>query len=69
MPGPSIKEIARLSELSVNTLHRWRREEGLDIGNPREIWKRMQMIPGKFYEEPPSGLQLLLSLNVRWDKG
>lgn len=68
MPGPSIKEIARLCEVSENTLHRWRREEGVDIGNPREIWKRMQMIDGRIYDEPPIGLQLLLSLNKRWEK-
>ena len=68
MAGPSIKEIARLCELSENTLHRWRREENVDIGNPREIWKRMQMIPLMDFTEPPIGLQLLLSLNVRWEK-
>jgi transposase-like protein len=68
MPGPSFKEIARLCEISENTLFRWRREEGVDIGNPREIWKRMQMIPDRHYDEPPTGLQLLLSLNVRWEK-
>jgi hypothetical protein len=68
MAGPSIKEIARLCEVSVNTLHRWRREEGLDIGNPRELWKRLQITPSWGGGEPPVGLQLLLSLNKRWPK-
>jgi hypothetical protein len=68
MPGPTISEIARLSELPQQTLYRWQREENLDIRNPREIWKRMQFMPSHTATEPPVGLQLLLSLNVRWEK-